>query len=408
MQHNALGYRWRAVLRTLLLLLQTAAALEAAEPDFWSTEVFTSGTHGYHTFRIPSLLVAPDGTLLAFCEGRKSGRGDSGDIDLVLRRSKDGGKTWSDLKVVWDDGQNTCGNPCPVVDRQTGRIILPMTWNNGQDTEREIMEGRSLDTRRVFLSISDDCGETWSAPREITSMAKKPHWRWYATGPGVGIQLERGSRRGRLVIPCNHSDHSDDQHPYRSHVIFSDDGGHTWQIGGVAEPRTNESQAVELVNGRLLLNMRSYHGRYRRAVAISEAWGASWGPVRLHPDLIEPVCQASLLRFTAADRDDRNRLLFANPASTRRERMTVRISYDEGLTWPISRVIYEGASAYSCLARLPGDRIGLLYERDDYQRIVFASFTLEWLTGDADRLVRLPAVGSQPGARPVNEPGTRP
>lgn len=381
---------WLSILVIVVAVCTRADGGDA--PEFWSTEVFTSGSEGYHTFRIPSIIVAPDGSLLAFCEGRKHGRGDSGDIDLVMRRSEDGGQSWSDLSVVWDDGPNTCGNPCPVVDQRTGRVVLTMTWNDGRDTEREIMEARSVDTRRVFVTFSDDSGRTWTEPREITETAKRPHWRWYATGPGVGIQLTRGRHRGRLVIPCDHSDHSDGRHPYRSHVIYSDDGGRTWSIGGVADPMTNESQVVELTDARLLLNMRSYHGKNRRAIAYSEDAGESWGPTRLHPQLIEPVCQASFLRFTAADREDRNRLLFANPASTRRERMTVRISYDEGQTWPLSRVVYEGSAAYSCLVRLPDDRIGLLYERDDYARIVFASFTLEWLTQGADSIVRLPDV----------------
>ena len=376
----------------LLVCSQPSRASDGTVADqapYWATEVFTSGSNRYHTFRIPSLIVAPDGSLLAFAEGRRSGRGDSGDIDLVMRRSRNGGKSWGPLTVVWDDGPNTCGNPCPVVDRTTGRIILVMTWNDGRDTEGAIMAGRSRDTRRVFVTVSNDSGQTWSSPREITSTTKKPHWRWYATGPGVGIQLERGPHRGRLVIPCDHSDHSDEQHPYRSHVILSDDGGKTWRIGGVAGPKTNESQVVELTDGRLLLNMRSYHGLNRRAIAYSDDGGESWSAVRLDDELIEPVCQASLIRFSAADRDDRNRLLFSNPASTRRERMTVRLSYDEGQTWPIARVVYEGPAAYSCLTRLPDDRIGLLYERDDYARIMFASFTLDWLTEGRDRIVRL-------------------
>src|SRR5262245_58292726 len=160
--------------------------------------VFVSGQAGFHTYRIPSLLVSAKGTLLAFCEGRKTGRADTGDIDLVLRRSCDGGKTWQPTQIVWDDGDNTCGNPCPVVERSTGTIWLLMTHNLGRDTEAQILERKSVGSRTVWVCKSTDDGATWSRPSEITRDVKKPDWTWYATGPGVGIQ----TRGGRLVIPC--------------------------------------------------------------------------------------------------------------------------------------------------------------------------------------------------------------
>ncbi|HEY2838759.1 MAG TPA: sialidase family protein, partial [Pirellulales bacterium] len=174
----------------------------AADPNpLTETDVFLSGSDGYHTFRIPSLIIAKDGTLLAFAEGRKNGRSDSGDIDLVLRRSKNNGRTWTPLEIVVDDRGNTVGNPCPVVDRSTGVICLLVTRNLGADDQKQIMAGSSTGSRTVLALNSSDNGVTWSKPVDITPTVKEPGWGWYATGPGVGIQLSSG----RLLVPCDHS-----------------------------------------------------------------------------------------------------------------------------------------------------------------------------------------------------------
>ncbi|MEX0610682.1 MAG: sialidase family protein [Pirellulales bacterium] len=351
-------------------------------------DVFVSGTDGYHTYRIPAIVTSTQGTVLAFCEGRKRSASDTGKIDLLLKRSTDGGNTWSAQQIVFSDGDNVCGNPAPVVDHTTGAIWLLTTWNLGSDHERDIMQGTSKDTRRVFVTHSTDDGHTWSKPTEITTAVKKPHWRWYATGPVNGIRLTRGSRQGRLVIPANHSDHSDPaSHPYRAHIIYSDDHGKAWQLGGVQDELTNESTLVELEDGALLHNMRSYHKKNLRAVATSHDSGHTWSDVTLDSALVEPVCQASILRLTWPERGQRSRILFSNPASTKRERMTVRLSYDEGATWPISRTLHTGPSAYSCLAILPDQSIACLYEggeKNPYEKIVLARFSLEWLTDGQD------------------------
>jgi sialidase-1 len=346
-------------------------------------DVFVSGQEGYHTFRIPSVLATPRGTVLAFCEGRKAGRGDAGDIDLVLRRSGDGGATWGPLQTVWDDGPNTCGNPCPVVDRSTGTVWLLLTHNLGRDHERDIIAGKSQGSRTVWVSRSEDDGATWTKPEEITSSVKKPDWTWFATGPGVGIQ----TRDGRLVVPC-------DSIPLggkkaHSFVIFSDDHGRTWKTGGTASDSHNECQVAELADGRLQLNMRNHNSsKRRRGVAESRDGGLTWSEVRFDDALPEPVCQASLLRFTRKPPHAKDRLLFANPADEKtRTKMTVRLSLDEGLTWPVSKLLHEGPAAYSCLAVLPDLSIGCLYERGEksaYERITFARFTLGWLTGGED------------------------
>lgn len=132
-------------------------------------DVFVAGADGYHTYRIPSLLRTPHGALLAMAEGRRGGRGDAGDIDLVLKRSEDEGRTWSTLQVIGDNGPNTFGNPCPVVDRRTGAIVLLTTHNRGEDGEQAILDGTSAGSRTVWLLRSTDDGRTWNPPRDVTA-----------------------------------------------------------------------------------------------------------------------------------------------------------------------------------------------------------------------------------------------
>lgn len=382
----------RVISGTLCLMALTASA---EVPALLQTNVFVSGHEGYHTYRIPSLLVTKRGALLAFCEGRKQGRGDSGDIDLLLKRSTNNGASWSWQQVVWDDGSNTCGNPCPVVEDSTGTIWLLLTHNDGRDKESAIKLKTGFGTRTVWVSRSEDDGVTWSPPVQITDTAKDPTWSWYATGPGVGLQIRDGPNRGRLVVPCDHS--YDDPKgnlrgmpvEYGAHVIYSDDRGTTWNLGGAIRPKVNECQVVELADGRgtLLLDMRAYFGRSRRAQSVSRDGGLTWTAARDHPQLVEPVCQASLIRHSWPEAGQPGRLLFSNPAhEQRRVNLTVRLSRDDGQTWSVARTLHPGFAAYSCLAVLPDWMVACLYEcgeQDAYERITFARFSLDWLAQKA-------------------------
>lgn len=348
--------------------------------------LFESGKEGYHTYRIPALVVTRKGTVLAFCEGRES-RGDAGDIDLLLRRSENHGKTWTSTQIVWSDQKNTCGNPCPVVDQQTGTVWLLMTHNLGEDCESMIVDGTSKGTRTVWICHSQDDGLTWSNPIEITQDVKKPNWTWYATGPGAGIQLTGSEHKGRLVVPCDHIEKETKK--YYSHIIYSDDHGQSWKLGGlVPGDQVNECEVVELSDGRLMLNMRNYdRSKKSRAISYSDDGGMSWLEIHHDPILIEPVCQASIRRYFPSEKTEaKPYLLFSNPASTdARVCMSVRLSYDEGKTWPVSRVLHSGPSAYSCLAVLSDGTVSCFYEKgqkDPYELIVFERFTIDWLTGN--------------------------
>ena len=357
------------VIVAMLLFGTVAAGAEPSTPLITQDDIFVSGRDGYHTFRIPALVASRNGVLLAFCEGRKNSSSDSGDIDLVLKRSTNSGETWGKMQLVWDDGQNTMGNPCTVADRDTGAVWLAFTRNN---------DG-------VFVMKSTDDGATWVEPVEITSDVKLADWSWYATGPGHGIQLTSG----RLLIPCDHRIRGLPRPDSLAHVIYSDDHGVTWKLGGSLSKKTNECEAVETSDGSVYLNMRSKHGKKRRLHAWSEDGGESWSDVEFDDTLISPECQASIVRFTDRSRHDKNRILFANPASTSRTRMTVRISYDECRTWNAGRVLHEGPSAYSDLCIAPNMTICCLYERGEkraYERLTFARFNLQWLSNETDRL----------------------
>lgn len=369
----------------ILLLAGCATAPDNSTPSLRTAltqvAVYSAGADGYHTYRIPALCVTAKGTLLAFCEGRKGSASDSGDIDLVLKRSQDGGATWGPLELVYDAGPNTAGNPAPVVDRDSGHVLLVFTQNPGHVSESDILRGEAP-PRTVWIARSADDGATWTAPQEISESVREPDWRWYATGPGHAIQM----RGGRIIVPCNHS-LAPEHDTWYSHVIYSDDGGVSWNLGGSMGGKLNESSVLELDGEDLYLNMRSYHGLNRRHVAISGDGGKTWTEARPDDALIEPVCQASTLRVSFQSNRDASRVIFSNPAGTKRVNMTVRLSYDDGATWSVSKTLHEGPAAYSDLAVLPNGEIGCLYERGvegPYESLVMARFSIAWLTNGAD------------------------
>lgn len=359
----------------LISLLLLATSLLAAPASLEQSALWTAGQEGYHTYRIPALLVTAKGSVLAFCEGRKTGSGDHGDVDLIAKRSTDGGRTWSPHSIVHEEGGEakiTIGNPCPVVDAKTGTIWLPFNRDN----------------KAVFITSSTDDGKTWSKPRNISATTMKPDWDWVATGPGIGIQLTHGAHKGRLVIPSDHKHALASKQPeWNSHMMFSDDSGATWQISAPIQTGGNECQVIERADGSLLVNTRM-QGEWQglRGTATSMDGGATWTPIMHEKQLPCPKCQASLLRY------DEKRLLFSNPfppepkdgkPSGARVHLTVRSSPDDGKTWPIAKRLHKGPSAYSSLARLPDGTLLCLYEGGEqraYETLRLARFNLEWLT----------------------------
>ncbi len=349
-------------------------------------DVFAGGRDGYHAYRIPSFVVAPNGDLLVICEARKSSLSDDGDIDLLLKRSTDGGATWLTQQLIYEEGgvaRIKYGNPTAVVDAETGTIWLAV--NRDYLTESGARAGGTL-----VLFRSDDSGKTWGEPIDITAAIKKPDWGHYAFGPGIGVQIRHGAHKGRLLFPANFRRSFNKRQPSYSHVIFSDDRGLTWKLGGILGDFTNECQLAEIVeNGKagLLINMRNHWGRGgfpdksgNRLAARSFDGGQTWDAEAMDPALPEPPCQASLYRYSFAENGEPSRILFANPAGRGRSNLRVRMSLDEGRTWPVSKLVASGSAAYSCMARLADGRVGIVYERNNYGQISFAAFSLDWLT----------------------------
>lgn len=233
----------RSFLSTLFVL---GTAAVAAEPAVEKIDVFVSGEDGCPTYRIPSVSKAADGGLLAFAEGRKSGGGDAGDIDLVQKRSTAGGRRWGPRQVIWGAAANTCGNPCPALAETTGTLWMLLAHHLGADHEKQITARTAKGTRTVGVTSSKDHGATWAKPVEITAATKLPEWTWDATGPGNGILIKQGPPAGRLVIPCDHNydDLVEKKHLSGSDAIYSDVHGQTWKLSATSRPRVNECQVV--------------------------------------------------------------------------------------------------------------------------------------------------------------------
>lgn len=318
--------------------------------------IYNQGTDGFELYRIPAIVKSKSNTLLAFAEARKArSNGDSGDIDLVVKRSSDNGKTWSKQITIWNDGQNTCGNPVPIVDDR-GRIHLLMTWNFQTDKWGAITNGTGEDSRRPYYTYSDDDGITWAQPVEITSSVKKEKWDWYATGPCHGIQIQKGIHKGRLVAPNYFTTRESGKVTSYSHIIYSDDYGKTWKpgeptpVGGVGE-----CSVAEIGEGTLMLNMRADEGFYRKSCTSIDG-GLTWSSSQISIDQIDCKCQGSILSIGGA-------VFLSNAASaTERINMTIKKSTDNGKNWKGQYTVYEGNSGYSDIVELSDSQIAIIYE----------------------------------------------
>lgn len=336
----------------------TAQAANSKAENF--NYIFKQGEAGFEAYRIPAIVKSTSGTLLAFAEARKKrSNGDAGDIDMVLKRSENNGKTWSNMITVWDDDVNTCGNPTPIVDEQTGRIHLLMTWNLGEDKWGAIVNGRSKNTRRPYYTFSDDDGKTWSKPVDITTSVKDASWDWYATGPVHGIQVKSGAYKGRLIAPSYFTIREEGSYKDFSHSLYSDDNGKTWKSGAPTPTGyVGECTIAELPDGKLMLNMRTGKKLLRR-YSISEDGGQTWNDVKDDSLLTDPHCQGSLL---SARIKKKPILLFSNPASVTRTNMTIKMSFDNGASWQKKYEVYSGISAYSDLVMISDKELAIFYE----------------------------------------------
>ena len=314
--------------------------------------VFACGDDGHKSYRIPSVIKTKKGTLIASCEARVHNAHDSGDINLAIKRSTDHGKTWSKLTILRDIKQ-TAGNPCPVVDQETGRIV--MVFCEMDHYEAHVIQGKS--ERRVFTTFSDDDGITWSDPVNITeSVNPDGKYNWLAAGPGVGIQIQHGEHKGRMVVPFANTSKKD----FGVHTIYSDDKGKTWKASNFINGGCNESQLVELSDGRLMLNMRMQHGRRGyRGISYSKDGGEKWSELTYDDELNDSTCQASIITHEG---DNKRYTIFSNPATGGRNGMTIKVSTDDGETWPLKKLIYPRSAGYSCIVVTDDNHLLCLFE----------------------------------------------
>ncbi len=383
----------RSIARTLISLLVYAACPDAVvgqvdsdEPYRETIQLFEAGYQGYRTYRIPALAITPQGTLLAAVAARFDGHGDWVNIDTMLRRSTDGGKTWTPQEIVTDDGRNTVDNATFIVDSHRGNVYLMYQINYA----------------RAYLKAMENEGERWSAPREVTNVFEvfrdrdRYDWEVLAMGPGHGIVLENG----RFVVPVWLST-SHKHRPSIAATIYSDDQGDTWRAGEViattteAIPNPSEHALIELPDGRVMTNMRTESRQYRRMLSYSPDGATGWTQPVVHDQLIEPICMGSMGRLSNGT------ILFTNPNSQTprgrgsgstwgarvRQNLTLRASADAGTTWHLARALAPGNSGYSDIAVGPLDELYVLYESGAVNDegafipsgVTFTRFNLAWL-----------------------------
>ena len=382
---------------SFILLLWITAGFAQSKRNI----VFESGTEGYSSYRIPAMIRLPNGELLAFCEGRVSSAADFGNVDILMKTSKDNGQTWGSLKIIVDNGSLQAGNPAPVVDLNdpaypNGRIFL--FYNTGDRNENEIRKGHGV--REVWYKTSIDNGSSWSSPINITTEVHRPNqpqintayhfdedWRSYANTPGHAIQFSEGIYAGRIYVAANHSAGNPQTQfkDYRAHGYYTDNHGKAFHLSQAVDVEgSNESMAAELSQNKLMLNIRNQQGNIKvRIIAVSLDGGKSWDKTYFDPNLPDPVCQGSILSIKI--KGTKRLLVFCNNADTsRRDHLTLRVSKDEGITWNESYLIdtskgdFKGDfTAYSDLVELGKKKIGILYERNNYHEIVFTSLILK-------------------------------
>ena len=378
---NSLKFRRVFVLFVLLFSFGKLFAQQSK-----AVPVFVSGKEGYKSFRIPAIVKAKNGDLLAFCEGRVNSAGDFGNIKIVLKRSVDNGKTWSALQIVASNDSLQAGNPAPVVDLTDprfpqGRIFL--FYNTGDGHEMELRKGKGH--RDVFYKTSTDNGKTWSEATDITLQVNriyqpqinplwnfKEDWRTYANTPGHALQFHEGKYKGRIYVAANHSsgDPKPELRDYQAHGYYTDDHGATFHLSEtVPFEGSNESTAAQLTNNSLMMNSRNQTGKYR-IVSLSKDGGENWDTTFIDHNLPDPICEGSLLNI--GTKKGKSILAFCNNVSQqKRDSLTLQISFDEGKTWKKKFLIEPKNTAYSDIVKTSKKSIGVFYEADGYKEIRF-------------------------------------
>ena len=396
-------YRWLKLAGLGCFWISILCPLSGSEEPFLTKQVlFEEKTDGYSLYRIPGIVVTAKGTILAYCEARKLREADRGEIEIQMRRSVDGGETFSPAQQIAHMGPRLPRNPHMSESKRGKDMGGPdeQTVNNpmaiaGRDGRVHMVY--CVEYARAFYMASEDDGVSWSAPVEITyamdGFRDELDWQVIASGPGHGIQMDNG----RLAVPFWMATYEEDV-PLRKAacVIYSDDNGASWETGEIAIRAGGEPNMAQLADGRVILTSRNGHERNRRLASYSEDGATKWSSPQIVEDLLEPGCMAGIVAYWGGDRESESVLLFSNPNTTKRKHsarhdVTIKLSRDGGLTWPTERLLEDGPSAYSDLAVLPNGTILCFYEsgvdppkvkrnRDwAYANLNLARFNLAWI-----------------------------
>lgn len=385
------------ILKISAMCVLLMCGVQAMAQNYPTYTIYESGKEGYKSFRIPAIIKNKQGDLLAFAEGRVNGSNDFGNIKIVLKKSADGGKTWSAIKVVAHNESLTAGNPAPVLDATDprypqGRIFV--FFNTSDAHEMEMREGAGV--RRVMYVTSTDGGDSWSAPVDITNqvhLMNKPKlnpewnhaedWRTYANTPGHAIQFKGGKYNDRIYVAANHS--AGEPRPqlrdYQAHGFYTDDHGDSFKVSeSVPYDGSNESTACQIGKKGLMINSRNQTGTYR-IVSVSNDGGATWAKTYVDAQLPDPICEGSILNI--GKKRGKDVLAFCNAGNTHsRDSLTLRLSYDLGKTWKVNKLVSptppeaKESSAYSDLVMIDPKTIGVMYEKDMYSKIVLVQVDL--------------------------------
>ena len=361
------------------------------------TLLFQPGDYNSAHYRIPAIITAQDGVLVAVCDKRKTSENDlPSDIDIVCKRSTDGGRTWSEpYNIVKGTGPDQGFGDCALAHSNDEKGLI-VGFVGGQG----LWGSTPSNPIRSYIAKSYDNGQTWTEPRDVTDFIigsnciVSAHRMWRASFFGSGNGLRTSTGRIMFVAAIR----EDTTMTLYNHVVYSDDNGATWQVSERASVGGDEAKVVELVDGRILMSIRHHDNRWYN---LSEDGGETWqASTSSWPEMLTPACNGDIIRYTSVNQGyDKNRLLHSVPyGTTSRKEVSVYVSYDEGETWPVRKCIVPYRSEYSSLCILPDGTIGLYVEEVCPPAItysmVFYNFSLDWLTNGDDTF--LPARQRRP------------
>ena len=380
----------------LLSLGMLVLALVASAQQLQRVPLYEMGEEGSRFYRIPALVKAPDGALVAIADKRGDALGDLPNvITIVSKRSVDGGRTWSGMSVVAQgDTAAKCGygDAVAIADEERGNIVAVFSGNNG------LWHSNKDNLIRTYMSVSSDGGKSWG---EVADITEQVYGGVYGdgeryglfTGSGSGVQLRNSKYAGRLMFVVAARNDASWGGTLSNYAIYSDDGGRTWSASrNAATSNGDEAKVVELPNGNVLMSIRN-RSKNHRLFSLSTDGGETWSAASVNSTILDPACNGDIISVA---RDGVNYLLHSLPASkTTRENVTVYVSTDDGCTWSAKRLIYNGFSAYSSMQLLDDGTIGIIVEEgkwdgslpgEDGFNLGYYNFSLDWLLqGDGDK-----------------------